>query len=196
MSIRLSARGLAAVVVLMTARAQSLSVLRRLVVAGCLVVATSVVGASPASAALATDWTTVSAGDSHTCAIRSVGKLYCWGRRRHRAGRQRRHHRRRDLPGADHLGHRLENRLGRGQPHVCDPLGRQAVLLGQRRQRAGRQRRHHRQRDLPGADHLGHRLENRLGRGQPHVCGPRSASCTAGATTATGRSATAPPPAT
>ena len=53
---------------------------RRFVVSGCLVVAaTSLVGASPASASLATDWTTVSAGGGHTCAIRSVGKLYCWG---------------------------------------------------------------------------------------------------------------------
>src|SRR4029079_17347807 len=53
---------------------------RRFVVSGCLIVAaTSLVGASPASASLATDWTTVSAGNGHTCAIRSVGKLYCWG---------------------------------------------------------------------------------------------------------------------
>ena len=80
MSIRPPASGLAAVVAPMTGRAaQRLSVLRRFVVAGCLVVVSSVVGASPASAALATDWTTVSAGREHTCAIRSVGKLYCWG---------------------------------------------------------------------------------------------------------------------
>jgi alpha-tubulin suppressor-like RCC1 family protein len=26
-----------------------------------------------------TDWTTVSAGDAHACAIRSTGALYCWG---------------------------------------------------------------------------------------------------------------------
>ena len=51
---------------------------RRFVVSGCLIVAaTSLVGASPASASLATDWTTVSAGNLHTCAVR--GKLYCWG---------------------------------------------------------------------------------------------------------------------
>ena len=80
MSIRSSADGLAAVVApVATGAAQSLSVFRTLVVAGCLVVVSSVVGASPASAALAADWTTVSAGEDHTCAIRSVGKLYCWG---------------------------------------------------------------------------------------------------------------------
>jgi alpha-tubulin suppressor-like RCC1 family protein len=52
---------------------------RRFAIAGCLLAVSSVVGASPASASLATDWTTVSAGGGHTCAIRAVGKLYCWG---------------------------------------------------------------------------------------------------------------------
>jgi alpha-tubulin suppressor-like RCC1 family protein len=32
---------------------------------------------SPAQVTSATDWKTVAAGGSHTCAVR--GKLYCWG---------------------------------------------------------------------------------------------------------------------
>jgi alpha-tubulin suppressor-like RCC1 family protein len=34
---------------------------------------------TPTKITTADDWRSISAGGNHTCAIRSVGKLYCWG---------------------------------------------------------------------------------------------------------------------
>lgn len=40
---------------------------------------TTPVGAPQLVAGAVTDWRSVSAGESHTCALRKVGRLYCWG---------------------------------------------------------------------------------------------------------------------
>jgi alpha-tubulin suppressor-like RCC1 family protein len=42
-------------------------------------VAVTTLTMSPAQADSFQDWANVSAGDSHTCGVRSNGKLYCWG---------------------------------------------------------------------------------------------------------------------
>jgi alpha-tubulin suppressor-like RCC1 family protein len=42
-------------------------------------IAVATIGISAAHADSFEDWATVSAGDGHTCGVRSNGKLYCWG---------------------------------------------------------------------------------------------------------------------
>ena len=144
--------------------------------------------------------TAITAGGYHTCAV-ADGKAYCWG---YNGNGQLGNNSTTDssVPVAVNTAGVLAGKTvtaitAGGVPHVCGGR-RQGVLLGLQRVRAAGQQQHHRLVGAGGGGHVraagrqdGHRDHRRE---LPHVCGGRRAGPTAGATTATGSSATTAPP--